>query len=257
MKVTRASTYGFCEGVRHALRFIDEAITNYPNQPIYLLNKIVHNDIVIQKIKEKGIIVLDDSRSLEQKINDISFGVIIFSAHGHDKKLDSIALKKGLTIIDATCPKVKYGFESIEKSLRQGREVFYIGIHNHPETVAALSLNPQIHFIDFKNPFLEKLPSIEKCSIHNQTTLIQSELLPIYDQIKKHCKDVEIINDVCFATSKRQSAINEITNEDLILIIGDPKSSNTMRLFEIAKKKYPTRGVFSIPSLVELKKLDL
>lgn len=256
MKIKLASKYGFCQGVKNALNAALFEIS-HNNDKIYLLNKIVHNKTVNDSLAAKGLIIFDDNRTDIQKIDDINEGTIIFSAHGHDKKLESLALKKGLKIIDATCPLVNLNERKIIESLNKGRTVFYIGIQKHPETNAVLSIDQRIIFIDFKNPSIPHLSPNTPISIHNQTTLIVNDLKAIYDEIKKEYTDVIFNNDICNATSQRQNALNEISDEDLIIIIGDKISSNSNRLYEIAKKNNPDKAVLFVLDLNDLKQYDL
>lgn len=257
MKITMSTSYGFCLGVKNAINIVSNVVNTYQNTKIYLLGKLVHNDFVNAELEKKGVTILSDSSSLEEKISKIDEGVVVFSAHGHDEKLDKIVKDKNLTLIDTTCPRVQANFNSIKKALKNGFKIVYIGIKNHPETIASMSIDKDIIFIDFKNPSYEALKNVDKVSIHNQTTLIQSELIPIYDEIKKLVDMVEIVNDICYATSKRQEALNEISDEDFILIIGDKISSNSTRLYEICQKKYPGKPSFMVNSLQEVINLNL
>ena len=145
MKITLASCYGFCLGVENALRILRQAKQDN-SEKITLLSPIVHNSLIMENIAKDGYFVLDDNRSLAEKINSLDQGTIVFSAHGHDKRLDQLAIDKGLKIIDTTCPRVKANFKSIEKALEKGDDVIFIGITNHPETLASLSLDKNIIF---------------------------------------------------------------------------------------------------------------
>ena len=257
MKITLASHYGFCSGVKNAINIVFNARKDYPDKRIYLLNKLVHNEAVINQIKELNIIVLDDKRSIKEKIESIDDGIIIFSAHGHDENLDKFAKDKNLIIVDSICPRVKRNMISIKQTIKENKNVIFIGITNHPETVASLSIDKNIYFIDFKDPNIDHIPSLDNASIHNQTTLIQSSLNAIYEDLSNKINHMEIVNDICFSTTNRQNALNEVTDEDLIIIIGDKISSNSTRLFEVAKQKFPNRDVYQVSSLDELKEIDI
>ena len=257
MEITIAKYHGFCSGVKNAINIVINTRRNYPNKKIYLLNKLVHNQSVMNYLMSFNIEILDDERSMEDKINSIDDGIIIFSAHGHDKKLDILCKNKKLQIVDAICPRVNINLNSIKETLKEGKNVIYIGIEKHPETIASLSIDKNIYFIDFKNPNIDDLPYLENATIHNQTTLIQSSLDKIYDLISKKVKDLKIVNDICYSTSNRQNSLNEVTNEDLIIIIGDKISSNSTRLFEVAKQKFPHLDVYQVSNLNELKEIDI
>lgn len=254
MEITLATHYGFCQGVKNAINIVNNI--NHDNKPIYMLNKLVHNNNVCEQFINNGIIILDDDRSLEEKINSINEGTIIFSAHGHDKKLNTLAKNKNLNIIDTTCPKVILNEKSIIKALNENKTVIYIGIKKHPETIASLSISNKIIFLDFFKPDYSLIENLDNVSVHNQTTLIQDDLKKINDVLIKKIKHIEIHNDICFATTLRQKCFDQITDEDVIFVIGDKISSNSTRLYEVAKNKFKI-DVYQISNLEEIKKLDL
>lgn len=254
MKITLSKKMGLCNGVKSSLRIIEQTLKEYPNKQIYLLNKIVHNNFICNGLKDKGITILDDNRSLEEKILSIDDGVIIFSAHGHAKNLDILAKRKNLIIVDATCPKVNYNNSLIKQSIDKGENVIYIGIAHHPETEASLSIDSRIFFIDYKNPNYENINNLNKVIVHNQTTLLQDDLLQIYKEIQARVPLVEIKNDICHSTLERQKSLMDFNDEDFILVIGDTISSNSQRLYDLAKKiKSPS---FFVSNLDEIKKID-
>ena len=127
---------------------------------------------------------------------------------------------------------------------------------NASEPSLGLRMHSLLEFVDFKNPDYSVLKKGEYASVHNQTTLIQDALNPIYDVIRKYYSHVKIINDICFATKKRQQALDEVSDEDFIIVIGDKISSNSTRLFELAKQKYPNKRVFLVNSLDEVKRIN-
>lgn len=257
MKVTLADSYGFCEGVRYALNLVRQARAAHPEEPMYLLGRIVHNDIVTEQLRLEGIHVIDTPSPLSEKIRSVPSGTVVFSAHGHDEGLDALARSRNLTIIDATCPRVRQNHRLIRQSLQEGKTVYYIGIPAHPETDAALSISPSVRLIDFRNPSPETIRPAARACVHNQTTLIQEELEPIYERLRAVCSSVEIVNDICFATALRQKALRRITDEDLILIVGDRISSNSTRLYEIAAKKFPCRNVLLVSSVEDVRAADI
>ena len=258
MEVTLAKHYGFCQGVKNALNIVYNTKKMYPDKEIYLLNKLVHNNNVIDDIKKLGIKLADEKLSIEERIYLIpDNSVVIYSAHGHDEKIETISKQKNLIEVDAICPRVKLNINSIKNFIDKGEKIIYIGILNHPETIASLAINKDIIFIDFKNPNYSNLKNVNRAIIHNQTTLIQSSLDKIYEDIKKFVPEIIIKNDICFATQDRQNALNDINDEDLILIIGDKISSNSTRLYEVCKNKYQNRDCHQISSLDDLLKIDL
>lgn len=257
MDIKIASVQGMCHGVKRALDIVNNTIKTYPGKNIYLFNQIVHNDYINNSYKQQGVTILDETISPYERINSVDDGIIIFSAHGHDRELDHIALEHKIGIVDATCPYILLNERLMKASLHKNRRIVFIGLKNHPETVSCLSIDKDIIFIDFKNPNYSSLKGIDKVTIHNQTTLIQEELYTIYQQIKNLVKDVEIKNDICYATSSRQKSLLEYNGQDFILIIGDKRSSNSTRLFEIAKKIAKNGNAFQVSSLEETQALNL
>lgn len=204
MEITIAKNYGFCSGVKKALNETKKVANENKNTNIYMLNKIVHNDYVVDLLKKDGIKIIENDLSDEEKIKSIKDGILIFSAHGHDKKLDLLAKKQNLKIVDTTCPKVLLNFKQIKNALLNNKNVIYIGVKNHPETKASLSISDKIIFLDFFNPDYSLLNNLENVSVHNQTTLIQTDLKNIYQEINLRCKNIEFNNEICFATTLRQ-----------------------------------------------------
>ncbi len=254
MEVIKAKVYGFCQGVKYALNYLNKVSKDCHNEEIYLLGNLVHNEILMDDIKSRGIHILNDG-TLKERIDSINQGIIIFSAHGHDPKLDIYAKSKGLKVFDATCPRVIKNMDDIKKSLNAKHKVFYIGVKDHEETNAALSLG-NIHFIDYHKPNIERC-SLDTIDVFNQTTLSTLALESIHNEIKKKCQNVILHNDICNATFERQIALNNISKDIYyIIVLGDKSSSNTKRLKEIAREKYLDKEVLLFSSLDEVKKFD-
>lgn len=254
MKVIKAKVYGFCEGVKYALNYVSK-IKSQENGDIFLLGNLVHNQILMDKIKKQNINILTEG-TLEERINSLDHGTIIFSAHGHDPKLDELAKSKGLTVKDATCPRVIKNMKDIVTSLENKNPVIYIGIKNHEESNAALSLSKDIIFIDSKNPIYPNL-DLDNVHVFNQTTLSNIALKNIHEEIKNKYKNVTLHNDICNATYLRQKAMEEIDDDiDYIIVLGDVTSSNTKRLKEIALEKYQNKIVLLFSTLEEVKQYN-
>lgn len=247
MDITLADSYGFCEGVKYALKFVDKV-----NKNTYLLNNLVHNEVLMQKIKDKGVTILKNG-TIKERIDSIKEGTIIFSAHGHDKKDEEYALKKGIKIVDATCPRVIKNMNDIKKAIDNDKTVIYIGIKNHEEAVASLSISDKIIFIDSKNPILPE-KKLKHVDVFNQTTLNVDTLLNLHDKIVNKYEDVTLHNDICNATKDRQNAIKKVKDDIYyIIIIGDKASSNTRRLKEIAEELYKDKVTLLVSTLEEVK----
>lgn len=252
MEVIKAKVYGLCSGVKYALNYVKKVKAETKDQKIYLIGNLVHNQVIMNHLKNEGIIILNEC-DLKSRIDNITSGVIIFSAHGHDPKLDEYAKNKGLIIKDATCPKVLKNMHEIKKVLNENKPVIYIGIKNHEEANAALSLGENIIFVDYKNPLLPFL-KLKDVHVFNQTTLNVLTLKELHEKISSTYDNVVLHNDICDATAKRQLSLNDI-GEDVsyILILGDKSSSNTMRLKEIAKTLYSNKIVLLFSTLEEVK----
>lgn len=250
MKVIKAEVMGFCEGVKLAIQKTIKAREEIDGD-MYLLGNLVHNEQLMQDIKSLNINIVKDG-SLKEKIEKINNGTIIFSAHGHDEKLDELARNKGLKVISTTCPRVKLTINKIKEEIENNNTIIYIGIKGHPEANAILSISDKIIFIDYKNVNIPTL-NISSPHVFNQTTLSLFELSSIHEKIKEKYKNPIIHNDICTATTKRQNALLNIDDSiNYVLIIGDKLSSNTLRLFELCKNKYANKEILFVSCLEEL-----
>lgn len=253
MKVTLLEPQSYCIGVKRALNLLDETLNNKKNNsPIYLIGKLIHNDIIMNKYKDMGVIIIDENNKLEE-IKKIDKGTLIFQAHGTDDKIIEYAKNKGLNVIDATCPFVKIIHNRIKSYLKLNYDIIYVGKKNHAESMGVLSISPKIHFISDIN-------DIEKLNISNnliystcQTTLSTIDLADIFHALKEKYINIIIDNKICDATTKRQEAVIN-ANFDLLIVVGDKFSSNSKRLYEIGKLK---NDAIYINDLNELKKYDL
>lgn len=235
MKVTILKPTGYCSGVNHAISLALVAKKEHPDQPVFVYGMLVHNSFVIAFLKENGIETVFD-------INEISpDSVVVFTAHGHEKKLDQIALDKHLIVYDAICPLVKTNLLLIEQEEHQGHDIIYIGYPSHPESTAAISYSSFIYLYDISHgDFDFSLIHDSSPLVINQTTLNFLSLEKIHQTIKEKIPSARFANEICRATRDRQEAVINLNDDvDAIVVVGDPKSSNTKRLFEIAKTSHP------------------
>lgn len=225
---------GYCAGVNNAIRIALTAKSEHPDKEAYVLGMLVHNNFVVNALEKKGIHTALD-------INDIPEGeVIIYTAHGHDKRLDQIATEKSLIIYDAVCPKVRSNHLLIEKELKDNHQIIYIGLSGHPETVGAISVDSNVLLYDVKKGFDYALLKDNSPLVINQTTLNVMELKDIHKDILSRVPGARITDEICSSTRKRQEAIKEIGDDvDMIIVVGDQKSSNSNRLLEVAKLSHP------------------
>lgn len=251
MTISKLNPHGYCGGVTNALNKAKNALGN-PNtkKPIYMIGKIIHNDIVCKTLEKEGIIILNSNDKFNA-INVIKSGTIIFTAHGIDDKLIEKATFQGLDVIDTTCNKVRIIKENIKKNITS-HSIIYIGVKNHPECEAVLSISENIILVTC----LEDLFSLDKNQkyyVTNQTTLSLLKIDELYKYISSNFSDVLIDNKICLATTQRQQAVLDCT-ADCIIIVGDKQSSNTKELYNISCTKCPS---FLVSECSELFDIDL
>lgn len=231
-----AEPRGFCAGVRRAISIVEEALQKY-GSPIYVRHEIVHNRHVIEDLKAKGAIFVEE-------ISDIPQGATaIFSAHGVSQSVIKEAQEKGLNTIDATCPLVEKVHRQIKKYAAQDMEIIIIGKASHPEIIGTLGQIPnykKIHIIRTQED-AEKLSisSDQNIGFVSQTTLSVDDTAEIIKTLKEKYPNIKGLEqkDICYATTNRQKAIKELTKVcDCILVLGSPNSSNSKQLKEVALK---------------------
>ena len=253
MKVTILKPTGYCAGVNNAIRIAFKARQEHPILDVNVLGMLVHNQEVIALLEKNNIhtLVGNDPSKLLESVKDGS--VIVFTAHGHDEKLEEICHKKHLIIYDAVCGKVKYNLTFIKKAINDGHQVIYIGEENHPEAKAALSISDSVLFYDIKKDFDYQNCADKAPFVIDQTTLNILDIQTIYADIKKHLPNAKIEDEICSATRERQEALLRLEEDvDAIIVVGDQKSSNTKRLFEIAQRAHPDITVLMIDTLSSL-----
>lgn len=257
MKVYKANEIGYCFGVNNAIKIAKQVRDNYYDKNVYVFGELVHNDNVTLELKKYGINTISNkdvsiSRLTSFKKDDI----VIFTAHGHNKIYDKILKEKGIMSFDAICPRVKQNNTLIKEYLKVG-DVIYIGKENHPETLASLSISKRICFFDvLKGGDFSKIKTTNPLVI-NQTTLSLSDLEKINKIIKDKFKDAIFKDDVCQVTKKREDELKNINDDiSLIVIVGSNKSSNTDKLYLLAKELYKDKLVIKIQNVEELKNID-
>ena len=257
MKVELVKPQGYCGGVTKAIEMAFKAKKENPNQKIYVLGALVHNQTVIDDLTKHGIITILD-KDISRFLEDINDGVVIFTAHGHDEKLEEKVKRKGLKYYDATCPKVIDNANKIRAELKAGHQVIYIGQSGHKETEAVLSISKDISLYDIKLLFNYQLITDKSPFVINQTTLNYFSLKDVHNDILSHLPQARIANEVCVASRKRQEAVANINQDtDLIIIVGDKTSSNTKKLYEIAISTHPNAICYFVHDLLDLKQKEL
>ena len=239
INIALANPRGFCAGVERAIIIVEEALKKY-GAPIYVRNEVVHNKYVINDLKQKGAIFVDDLHTIP------SGSHIIFSAHGVSKAVRKSADKLHLIPIDATCPLVTKVHNEVNRFYEGQYHSFMIGHKGHPEVEGTMgqieknSPEASIHLIESIDD-VEKLPNIDtdKISYVSQTTLSVDDTSIIIDALKSKFPNIKSPknSDICYATQNRQDAVKGMLgNQDLIFVVGSNNSSNSSRLAEIAKQ---------------------
>ncbi len=258
MHVSLIKPQGFCSGVTKAVSIAKQAKKEHPNENVYILGMLAHNQTLIDDLTKEGLITLSDENEIKALEKLQKGDVVIFTAHGHSEKVEQKAKDLGLIIYDATCFKVKSNLEKIKEEINAGHQVIYIGQKGHKETNAALSVSNNVSLYDTKLLINYYLITDKNPYVINQTTLNFQELNKLHEDILSHIPGARIENEICAATRLRQEAVGKIERDtDLIIIVGHQKSSNSNRLFEIASNLFHNATVIMVNDLDELKKHDI
>ena len=237
LKIYLASPRGFCAGVKRAIEIVEKAINKY-GAPVYVRHEIVHNKQVVDELREKGAIFVDELSDVKD-----SSRPVIFSAHGVPKSVPDEARLKNLSYVDATCPLVSKVHRESEQLHKKGYEIFLIGHKNHPEVIGTMGQLPNgsIKLVETKSDVENlKADNYKKPLAYlTQTTLSVDDTAEIINALKNKFPKIKgpIKEDICYATTNRQSAVKEIASKcDLFFVVGSRNSSNSVRLVEVAKK---------------------
>ena len=259
MEVSILEPSGYCAGVEHAMKIAIQTKDKNPSKNVVVLGMLVHNQDSLKELEKHDIkTIYKQNCSYEQLIDEIKEkSVVILTAHGHAKAIEEKLIKNGHEVVDATCPFVKQSFVSILKAIKENKEVLYIGVKNHPEANAALSLSEKVHLIDINNPILPNLSS-NSVLVISQTTLSRFEVENIYLMIINHYNDVEFLDGICNASTKRQEALMNLSDDvQLIYVVGGANSNNSKTLFNLSTKLYPNKQVRLIQNANDINKKDL
>ncbi|MBQ9449410.1 MAG: 4-hydroxy-3-methylbut-2-enyl diphosphate reductase [Acholeplasmatales bacterium] len=255
MIIKKIEPQGFCGGVKRAIEITNKLLEDkYIEKPIYMLGSLIHNAHIISSFTEKGIILLDDKLTKEEMINMVDSGTIIISAHGLSPKLKEKAFKKGLNIVDTTCPYVELIHTKIKDAIKKNTDVIYIGTKSHPEVCGVLGISDNIHLVSNEDDINNLNITNDKIYVTNQTTLSIYDIKSLYDKIKEKYPNVIIDNKICQATTVRQEAVYNQEKVDLCIIVGDKLSSNTKKLYTVSS----SRGINTIliDSIEDIKNYD-
>jgi len=236
IKILLSAPRGFCAGVERAIEIVEKSIQKYGG-PVYVRHEIVHNKYVVDNLKNKGAVFVDELEEIEDKSRPV-----IFSAHGVPKKIPEDAKNYNMNYVDATCPLVSKVHREAENLNKAGYHIILIGHQNHPEVIGTMGQLP-IGSIDLiqneeeaKNYNNERY---KKIAFVTQTTLSIDDTKEIIKILKNKIQNIRepLKEDICYATTNRQMAVKKIAKKcDMFFVIGSRNSSNSVRLVEVAKK---------------------
>ena len=234
VEVLLAEPRGFCAGVDRAIEIVEKALTKF-GAPIYVRHEIVHNTYVVNDLKQKGAIFIED-------LDDVPAGAtLIFSAHGVSKATHEEAAARGFRIFDATCPLVTKVHVEVAKLHKEGYEFIMIGHKGHPEVEGTMGqLESGIHLVEDVADVARVNPTqTDKLAVVTQTTLSVDDAAVIAAAVKARFPKIQEPKqqDICYATQNRQDAVKLMSPQvDLVIVVGSPTSSNSNRLREVARK---------------------
>jgi 4-hydroxy-3-methylbut-2-enyl diphosphate reductase len=237
ISISLANPRGFCAGVDRAIEIVEQSLDKY-GAPIYVRNEVVHNKFVIESLKKKGAIFVNDLKVVPEN------SYLIYSAHGVSKKVKSDSDNYKLKSIDATCPLVTKVHKEVNYYLKNNYEIIMIGHKGHPEVEGTLGQDPTSK----KMHLIEKVSDIHHLNISDpnkiayvtQTTLSLDETKDVIKELKSKFPMIEgpKADDICYATQNRQDAIKQILPQaDILFVVGSKNSSNSNRLKELGDKK--------------------
>ena len=238
MQVTLANPRGFCAGVDRAIDIVNRALEVF-GAPVYVRHEVVHNKTVVDDLKSRGAIFVDE---LDEVPDDT---IVIFSAHGVSRAVQNEARRRKLKVFDATCPLVTKVHMEVIKFSREGRECILIGHAGHPEVEGTMgqfdtSRGGVMKLVEDENDARTvDIADPKTASFVTQTTLSMDDTARIIDILRQRFPDIQgpRKDDICYATQNRQDAVKRLAfDNDLVLVVGSPNSSNSNRLKELAER---------------------
>jgi 4-hydroxy-3-methylbut-2-enyl diphosphate reductase len=236
MEVLKITPRGYCHGVVDAFR-IAKRVREETQGPVHMLGMLVHNTHATDDLQEQGIALVDQPDRLAG-LEQIKEGTVIFTAHGVSPQVKQRAIDLGLKPVDATCSDVVRTHELVSDLARQGYEVVYIGRKGHPEPEGVVGEAPgKVHLVQDPQDIEALDIKGERVAVTCQTTLSVWDTEDMIGRVKARYPQAEVHNEICRATQERQEAAVEAAKEvDLVIVVGSPRSSNSLRLVEVVKK---------------------
>ncbi len=233
-EIVLAEPRGFCAGVDRAIDIVEHALTKF-GAPIYVRHEIVHNTHVVNDLRQRGAIFIED-------LNDVPPGAtLVFSAHGVPKSVEQEAQRRGFQVFDATCPLVTKVHVEVAKLHKEGYEFIMIGHKGHPEVEGTMGqLSEGIHLVEDAADVAKVKPSqTERLAVVTQTTLSVDDAAEIMAAVKQRFPQIRPPKqqDICYATQNRQDAVKLLSPQvDIVIVVGSPSSSNSNRLRDVSQK---------------------
>ncbi|WP_284124615.1 4-hydroxy-3-methylbut-2-enyl diphosphate reductase [Parerythrobacter aestuarii] len=235
LRLLIAAPRGFCAGVDRAIEIVERAIEKY-GAPVYVRHEIVHNRYVVESLREKGAVFVEE-------LDEVPDGVpVVFSAHGVPKSVPAEAQARELLYVDATCPLVSKVHRQAERQIEKGRHIIFVGHAGHPEVIGTMGqVEPgQMTLVETVEDVAKlAFDTEEPLAYLTQTTLSVDDTAEIVGALEERFPHIRgpKAEDICYATSNRQAAVKQIApGADLVLVIGAPNSSNSLRLVEVAER---------------------
>ena len=231
MQIILATPRGFCAGVDRAIAIVEKALEKF-GAPIYVRHEVVHNKFVIEDLKQKGAIFVED-------LADVPAGnTLIFSAHGVSQAVRAEAAARGLTIFDATCPLVTKVHLEVKRLSEQGFDIIMIGHKGHPEVEGTMGQAAGgMYLVEEAADVATLVVTSDKLAYVTQTTLSVDDAQTVIGALRSRFPDIvgPKKDDICYATQNRQDAVKQLVKEvDVMVVVGSPNSSNSNRLREVA-----------------------
>ena len=233
-EIILAEPRGFCAGVDRAIDIVEHALSKF-GAPIYVRHEIVHNTHVVNDLRSRGAIFIED-------LSDVPPGAtLVFSAHGVPKAVEHEAERRGFRVFDATCPLVTKVHVEVAKLHREGYEFIMIGHKGHPEVEGTMGqLSEGIHLVEDVDDVATVQPSqTERLAVVTQTTLSVDDAAEIMAAVQKRFPQIRPPKqqDICYATQNRQDAVKLLSPQvDIVIVVGSPSSSNSNRLRDVSQK---------------------
>lgn len=236
MEIEVAKTAGFCFGVERAVNTVYSEIEK--GGSIYTLGPIIHNDTVVSDLEKKGVVVINDPAELDT----IDSGTIIIRSHGVSKDIAKKLESSALNVVDATCPFVKKIHKIVESESALGNHVVVVGSRNHPEVSGIIgwcgSEEPAAVIENEDDAQNYKVHDDKQITVVSQTTFRLGKFTEIVEILRRKGYNVNVVNTICNATSRRQEEAQRLASAvDMMIVIGDSKSSNTQKLYEICSRE--------------------